>query len=97
MKVGSYAGLALNPHTAAHHLHQSPGNSQTQTCSAKLAGGGGIGLGEGIEDHIQLFRGNAHTRIGNNEVQDHSLLFENIGGYLQPDFPLRSELEGVPK
>jgi len=54
---------------SAHQFHQMPGDGQTQARAAVFPGGGGVGLGELVEDMLHLFRWDADTRIGHGEVK----------------------------
>jgi hypothetical protein len=60
--------LALYPDAAAHHLHQPPTDCQSETRAAVFAGGGSVGLAEGLEDETLLVGGNADAGILHGEA-----------------------------
>src|SRR3989304_2730636 len=55
MERASLAHLAFDPDAAPHHLHQHRRDREPQPRAAILARGGGIDLGEAVEDHFLLF------------------------------------------
>ena len=57
------AGLADDPHCAAHHFGEAAGNGQPQASTAVLAGGGDIGLGEGLEETSLLVLAEADAAV----------------------------------
>ena len=63
------ADRALDPDPAAHHLHQLRGDGQAQAGAAVLARGGGVGLGEGLEDQPLLFGRDADAGVAHLEMQ----------------------------
>ena len=60
---------ALHRNAAAHQLGQLAGNGGAQPGAAKAAGGGGIGLGKGIKNALQLLGRHADTGIHDAQMQ----------------------------
>ena len=64
----SASHLALDPNTPVHQATRF-GRSSTQPGAAKGAPGRGVGLGEGLEDVIQVGWRNADSRVADGEFQ----------------------------
>jgi hypothetical protein len=54
---------AFHPDASTHHLYQSRTDGETETCSPVFAGGGSVGLAEGLEDETLFVGGNADAGI----------------------------------
>ena len=52
-KVVPWPDFALDADLAAHQLDQAFADDQSQTRAAELAGGGGVDLGEALEEPIE--------------------------------------------
>ena len=61
------SGLALDADLALHLLHQSSADGEPQTCPAKAASGGAVGLREGLEQSRLHILGNADAGISDGE------------------------------
>ena len=94
-KVLPTPGLALEPDLAAHQLDQPAADGQAQPGAAVLAGGGHVGLGEGLEQFRRLLRGHADAGVAHGELELHLLagVFEQFD--LEPDLALLGELDRV--
>ncbi len=89
------AGLALDPDPPLHLLHQVLRYGQPQAGAAVFAGGGGVGLAEGLEHLAALFRGHADAGIAHPEVQlDAAVILGHLVN-ADDDLALFGELDGV--
>ena len=61
------AGPAVHADLAAHQLHESLADRQSQPRAAVLAGRGRIGLGERLEEPVDAVGGNADAGVGDFE------------------------------
>ena len=57
----------LTPIWPVHLLHQSSADGEPQTCPAKAASGGAVGLREGLEQSRLHILGNADAGISDGE------------------------------
>ena len=64
------AQLAGDADLAAHQPGQPPADRQPEAGAAVLAGDGGVGLGERLEDQRELVGGDPHPGVGDLEPDD---------------------------
>src|SRR3954454_288199 len=57
-------------HVAAHHLAEVAHQRQPEPSTTVLAGGGGLRLGERLEETAKLFAGHADAGVGDCEGDD---------------------------
>ena len=69
LKVEPFAHLALHPHGSAHEFGQAPADGQSQAGAAKAARGGGVDLGEGMEQPVHRLLRYADAGVGDAEQQ----------------------------
>ena len=67
MEAGTLAGRTFEMDVAAHQGDQALGDGQTQTRAAEAAGGGTVGLTEGVEDQLLLVLFDADTGVADLE------------------------------
>src|SRR5581483_10108394 len=60
--------LALHPEPAAHHLHQSGRDGESQAGAAIFPGGGAFSLAEGFENALLLFYRDPYSCVGDAEM-----------------------------
>ena len=95
VEAGTLAGLAFDADFAAHHLHQLTGDRQAQPGAAVLARGGAVGLGEGIEQLVDLLLGDADAGVDDRELQAAAIVPVFQRHHLQDDMAVVGELDGV--
>ena len=66
------AGLAVDPDRAAHRGDQLAGDGEPEAGAAELAGGRGVGLGEGVEQPLTVLVVDADAGVGDLEPDDHA-------------------------
>ncbi len=67
------AGLALHGNLAVHQFDQSLDEGQAEPGASETAGGGGVGLGEGLEQLDSGVRRDADARVMDLEAHRHLL------------------------
>ena len=70
MKVEPSPVRALDGDVPAHHLGEAAADDEAEAGAAVLAGGGGVGLGEGLEELAELLRRHADAGVGHPEDHD---------------------------
>ncbi|OEZ48764.1 hypothetical protein DUGA6_63190 [Duganella sp. HH105] len=85
----------VHAYRAPHQLHQLFGDRQSQAGAAVLAGGGAVGLREGIENARARFAGDADAGIVHFETQADGLRILVHHGHLDRDLAAVGELDGV--
>src|SRR3954447_4114525 len=63
------AVVALDGDIAAHHAAEAPADGEAEPGAAELAGGGGVGLGEGLEELAHLLGGHADAGVGDADAE----------------------------
>ncbi len=94
-KGAPFAMAALDAKGALHHLHQSLADGQPQPGAAILAGGGAVGLGKGLEQAINLFRGHADTAVLDRNFQCSLVVFHGQRLGADQNLPSVGKLDGV--
>ncbi len=89
------ARLALHPYLAAHELDELARDRKPQPRAAILARGGGVGLGEGLEEARLLLFSHADARVPDLEAYGYRV--SPVPGERGPqdDLSLFGELHGV--
>ena len=87
--------LAGDGDLTAHQGDQLAADGKPQPCAAELPGGGGVCLGERLEDHRELVGGDADPGVGELEVHDDVVAVDRGGSHAEHDLPDLGELDGV--
>ena len=62
-------GFALGPDATLHELHKLPADGEAETGAAELAGGGVVGLREGLKEATHLLFRDADAGVADREAQ----------------------------
>ena len=89
-KLRALPGRALHADAPLHQLHELARNGRTQARAAEAARGRGVGLGEGVEDALQLLRIHADAGVLHVQVQ-----LARAVAHAQQDLATLGELDGV--
>ena len=89
------AFLALDTDLAAHHLDQTTGDVEPQSRTAEIAGGRGVGLGEGAEQLGHRGLVHADPGVGHPQPHPHPAIGLGIAGQSDLDLAVGGELQGV--
>ena len=94
-ETAANAKHAFNADLAAHELGDVAGNCQSQAGAAVLAGGGSIGLLEGLKDALALFLSQADAGVVDLDAHQHvgALMPHRVNA--QNDATLVGEFDGV--
>lgn len=84
--------VALDLHLTACSHARVPGDGQPEACTAEPPGGGVLGLGEGLEDRLQLLTVDSDSGVLS---LDHELFGLLHGGHPEVDVALLRELHGA--
>ncbi len=91
----AHAGRAGHADLAAHQVHQLRADRQAQAGAPMAAGGGGVCLGELVEDLAELLGGDADAGVLDLDAQGDPRLVLLFGGDIQQHLALRGELQRV--
>ncbi len=69
------AELAFHPDLPTHHVHQTFADGQSQSGAAVFAGGGGIGLSEGLKKVFHLLICEPDAGVTHRELQRYLVFF----------------------
>ncbi|MNS25637.1 hypothetical protein D3C72_575360 [compost metagenome] len=95
MESGTKARLALYPNAPAHQFHQMPRDGQAQPGATVLAGGGAIGLAEGLKQARALLGVHADPGVAHPEMQLRLLSCRAPVLYAEHDLALLGELRRI--
>jgi hypothetical protein len=88
-------GNALEPDAAAHEVHEAAADGEAEPGAAVLAGGGHVGLREGLEELRRLFGRHADARVAHGELELHLVARALEQLDVEPDLAALGELDGV--
>ncbi len=91
----AFPGGALDPDLSLHVLDELLGNGQAQSGAAVESCGRAVGLGESVEDMVELFCRDANARVRHGEAQGAGLVRLGIVGDADGDFSAVGKLDGV--
>ncbi len=91
-ELGTPARLAAHPDFPAHHLHQLPGNGQSQAGAPEIPCNSWICLGKLVKNMGQLVRRYANAGVGDHEPQFRRAADQ---GHAERDLSLAGEFHGV--
>ena len=89
------ADFALHADIAPHQLRQLLADRQPQPGAAELTGGGGIGLGEALEQPADLFGRQPDAGVAHTELDQHLGVGALEGAHRNAHLPVAGELHGV--
>ncbi len=95
VELRALAFLAFDPDAAAHHLAQFAADRQAETRAAVFPRGGSIDLGKGLEEAIDLVRGNADAGVPNGKENEVFAAFVFRTAHADTDVALGGESHGV--
>src|SRR5688500_3442850 len=72
----AFIGHAVHGDVAAHQLAETSREREAKSGAAKLAGGGSVGLREGLEQLHQLFGLHSNTGVGDAEVNPFAIFHD---------------------
>jgi hypothetical protein len=96
-EAAAYADLAVDTALAAHQFDQLTGDGQAEPRSAVLAGGGRVGLGEGVEDACRLFSIEADSGVVHLQVKSCRVPLGWIDCRGDHDQAVGREFDGIPE
>src|SRR4051812_9867462 len=90
VKSAAQADRAFDPNSALHQFDQSLTDSEAQAGAAKFSRSAGVGLLEGMEDHLGLLRRNSDSGIADTDQKRDLGLADFQGLDPQHDFAVMS-------
>ena len=94
-ELAAVAVAALEADPAVHRLHQPGADRQPEAGAAVAAGGGAVGLGEGVEEAVVELAGDADAGVGHGHPQGGAGVVGGLRGDPDRDLALVGELDGV--
>ncbi len=90
----AHAGRAAHAHLALHEAGEALDDGEPEAAAAVVPGGGGVDLGEGLEQAIEPVGGNADAAVGHLDAHL-DLLAQPPGRAGDEDVALVGELDGI--
>ncbi len=96
-EAAATARFTLDPQLCPHQLEQAFADHQPQPGAAEATGGGGFGLGEALEDALQLVGADADAAVGDGHADGDRLLMAGQQCHGDHHLALDGELEGIAR